>query len=363
MKQLCIAAIFSLLLLPSYSQNLKEFSDSLDIIFKNRAAGWAYQVIQNNKVVKSNQGGYAIAPVDHKGTGIPFTVYTTMHIASISKAITAIAMQKLLSENKLGWDEKIHRYLPSTWKLHAGFNNLTIRQLLIMTSGLNAPLNASTSSNDSLRMLLERGPDTTVAGKFHYQNTSYGLLRIIMVHMLGYTEQSNQSIADLYINYVKKKVMEPAGIMNAACKVVTRDTTYMYPDPFDNRSGIVSGTSGASTDGNLSDYAGGFGWYLSVNDLGLLMSNLFNNEKILTKIELNELLSTNFPIRLYKNTNTEYRQGGGDWRMTKTGTDYVCGLQTSYYIFSNNTQLIVFHNSAFNARAMIMKAYINCFVQ
>lgn len=350
--------------------SVSKWASSLDTIFENKAAGWAYQVVKDNKVVFSRQGGYAVLPVDMQdGKGVPFTVSTVMHIASISKAITALGMAKLLGEKKLSWDEKVSKYLPSAWKLHPGFADLTIRQLMRMESGLNAPLNVVTSSVDTLKLLLEKGPDETRVGKFNYQNTSYGLLRIITAYLLGYRELSDDAsdsikavaIANLYINYVKEKIFKPAGVVNVACKMETADPAFMYAYPHNNLSGVISGVGTDKGDGDLSVYAGGFGWYISVSDLARLFQQVFGSRTILSKEELDGLLQVNYPVRLYKNKYGEYLQGGGDWRFNKSGQEYTCGLQTSYYIFPDNIQLVVFHNSAFSARGSVMRTYLGSF--
>src|ERR1700754_2029091 len=88
--------------------SLQLLHEKLLASMKDSAVGWAFAIWQNDKALFEESGGYKVAAADSKaGEAIPFTIDTRMHIASLSKSITAIAVAKLVEMKKLGWDDKI----------------------------------------------------------------------------------------------------------------------------------------------------------------------------------------------------------------------------------------------------------------
>ena len=72
------------------------------------------------------------------GKPIAADAETRFQAASISKPVTAVAVLRLIEQNRLELDADVNRYLRS-WKLPARAAPVTIRQLLSHTAGLNAP--------------------------------------------------------------------------------------------------------------------------------------------------------------------------------------------------------------------------------
>ncbi len=340
------------------------FSDQLTKTYADSAVGWAFTIWKNGKLVTEKAGGFKITPVDRRDEkGMPFLPSTRIHVASLSKTITAIAIVKLVEQKKLKWDDRVKSFLPSYWRLHPDFEETTILDLITMKSGLNGSLDALSSHSDSLRKIMERGPDQEKRGKFNYQNTSYGLLRIIIGYAEGYRELRPEAdslvvgivTAKLYKNYVLNNLLIPAGITSADCGITDMEPAFQYPFPYANESGELTGSS------DFSEYAGGFGWYLSATEAAKLMNATFVNKKILSERALAELFKIQFPVRIRKNTHGEFFTSGGDWGHPVNDTGWR-GIHAYYYCFPENIVVTVFVNSGEGSPTKrVIRAYEKAF--
>jgi CubicO group peptidase (beta-lactamase class C family) len=78
---------------------------------------------KKGKVFASGAGGYKIIGQDmENGAGIPFDLSTRIHVASVSKTITAIAIAKLVELGKLNFSDKIVVFLPKFWEVNQLFH-------------------------------------------------------------------------------------------------------------------------------------------------------------------------------------------------------------------------------------------------
>ena len=90
------------------------------------------------------QLAYAQAGMADRERGIPFARDTICRVFSMSKPITAFAVMKLWEDGKLDLDAPVAAYLPEFGD--GEHTNLTIRQLLCMTSGYGYNDNDSVQS-------------------------------------------------------------------------------------------------------------------------------------------------------------------------------------------------------------------------
>jgi len=121
--------------------DLKDFSARLSSIYRDSSVGWAYAIWKKGKLFREESGGFKITPADCLNpAGVPFLSSTRLHVASMSKTITAIAIAKLVDQKKIKWEDRAKLFLPSYWKLHPDFEDLTVFELVNMKSGLDAPL-------------------------------------------------------------------------------------------------------------------------------------------------------------------------------------------------------------------------------
>jgi CubicO group peptidase (beta-lactamase class C family) len=341
---------------PNASQkpiDLTVLREQLKKTYTDSAVGWAFTIWKGGKQVEDQAGGFKITPIDRKdGKGVPFTSSTQLHVASFSKTITALAIAKLIDQKKLKWDDRVKSFLPSYWKLHPDFQNLTLAELVAMKSGLDGPLDALSSHTDSLRNILERRPNPKKKGVFHYQNTSYGLLRIIIGYAQGYQELQPGAdsavvgvmTANMYKAFVNEQILKPAGVTFSDCKITDTEPAFQYPFPYANEPGELTGTGSLMNNGDLSEYAGAFGWYLSAVDAAKLMSATFVERKILSSNVLTELFNLEFPFKIRRNAYTEYFASGGDWGHPIKDNGWR-GIHAYYYCFPDGIVVTVFLNS------------------
>ena len=138
--------------------NISKFYDNLETTLKDSTVGYGILITQNNKPIYNNTGGFRITPVDDKSEiGVPFDLSTRMHVASVTKTVTAVALIKILNEKGVSIKERFKEYLPSFWKIHPTFEKMPIQNLLYMKSGIKAENDAFTSSYDSLKVIIEKG--------------------------------------------------------------------------------------------------------------------------------------------------------------------------------------------------------------
>ena len=98
-------------------------------------AGYALQLRRYGRVLIDDRQGAARTPRRRRRRLGPSV---QMHVASVSKLITAMAMTKLLHSRNISPDATIARWLPKHWVRGPGVDRLTFRQLLTHTSGLVA---------------------------------------------------------------------------------------------------------------------------------------------------------------------------------------------------------------------------------
>src|SRR5690606_13958403 len=86
----------------------------------------ALLVAKNGKIIFEDYKGYA-----NFETKTPISQTTALHLASVSKVMTATLVLKLVQENKIDLNEKVQTYLPDF-----PYQNTTVRTLLNHRSGL-----------------------------------------------------------------------------------------------------------------------------------------------------------------------------------------------------------------------------------
>lgn len=109
------------------------------------------------------QLAYAQAGMADREQGIPFARDTICRVFSMSKPITAFAVMKLWEDGKLDLDAPVAAYLPEFGD--AEHTNLTIRQLLCMTSGYGYNDNDSVQSAGLGRLYDEISESFTKGGQ------------------------------------------------------------------------------------------------------------------------------------------------------------------------------------------------------
>ena len=153
------------------------------------------------------------------------TDQTLYQMASVSKAVTAWGVMRLVEEGKLGLDEPVMRYL-KRWRFPGSDEHrdkVTVRHLLSHTAGLDGGLGfggfltgekiqtleealastkGSAAGGPRRGVTVAREPGTGMA----YGNANYAILQLLI------EEVTHQSFAD----YMKEAVLQPLGMTKAS---------------------------------------------------------------------------------------------------------------------------------------------------
>ncbi len=147
-------------------------------------------VAKNGKIIFEKYRGFANFETEEA-----LTADTPIHIASISKVLTALAVLKLVEEDRLKLDQLVSNFYSAF-----PYKNVTVRDLLNHRSGLpnyayfehdDKYWNTNNiQTNDNVLEALVQGiskpyssPNTT----FNYSNTNYALLALIIEKVTGLT--------------------------------------------------------------------------------------------------------------------------------------------------------------------------------
>ena len=238
-----------------------------------------------------------------------------MHVASVSKTLTTIVTLHVLDSLGLTPDEPVAPYLPSDWSLGTGVSELTFKDFMTHETGFGqqGDLGVSGSSYESLRTLIG---NNVGAHSFNYDNDNFGLLRVAVAGLVGidpvdYGEFAPDTLTASAFLLEAQFLYSSIGV-SVDCKATEAYPTiqYRFPDP---------GASGYDEpDRSLS--CGGFGWFISANELAGVMSTLRNTEQLMST-EMREQMQDDFlgfmnPANGYSSPNGAfgtYFTHGGDW--------------------------------------------------
>lgn len=239
-------------------------------IFQNalgqQAEGYAYKVVKGATV--AGEGiHFTRSQADPPHTA--WTMDTRMHLASVSKAITAVAVLKLLGDKGLSINDKFYPLVASQFPQHGtGVDTVTIKDLLTMKSGLveDGTLNPP-DIWAFLRQYLQQNLVGTPGQTYDYSNTNFTILQALIDVLTGH----GGVMPDYYETYVRDHVLVPMGINPQIFNAV--------PDPqvisnlaYSNSGDLRNG----SYWGRLNCVAAG-GWISSANELIKFLQGVRSN--------------------------------------------------------------------------------------
>ncbi len=193
-----------------------------DTVLKQRGFNGGMIVAKSGNIIFEKYTG-----TGHLPGSDTITANTPMHIASISKTFTAMAVLKLMQDGKLNIDDDFSKFFPAF-----NYNGVTIRSLLSHRSGLpnyNYFMDALgwdkthfVTNNDVLNYLITRKadlPDVSPPNThFSYCNTNFALLALLIEKVSGLK----------YADYLKHTFFEPLQMKNTYVFTLT-DTTKAVP--------------------------------------------------------------------------------------------------------------------------------------
>jgi len=267
-----------------------------------------------------------------------------MHVASVSKLITAIAMTRLLDQHGISPDAKIAPWLPNYWAKGPHIWDITFRHLMTHTSGFDTGL----SDSDFQFMKSHVAAGTAGVGSYHYQNMNFGLCRILLATINGDVSPSlsipwlmwfpdfNDVLWDAitinaYRTYVENQIFAAACVSGPGFSHPSDDAlAYDFPV-----------TMGGWNSGDLSSMSGGAGWHMSVNDLMAVMNDFRRVGNIVSVAKAQQMLDRSFGIDLVQVTpaGTLYNKNGL-WQNGSGQTE-----QSLAYFLPHDLELVVLTNS------------------
>lgn len=201
-----------------------ELAAKIDAFLSQQAAAdrfsGAVLVARGDEIVLSK--GYGLADREQ---GIANTPQTPFHIASMSKAFTAMVIMQLVEQGSLRVEDSICDYLsdcPAAWQA------MTIHQLLTHTSGLPDGLPAVDSAalesrTEAVARLAESPLVAEPGSAFVYSDVGYMLLGHIAEQVSGRT----------YADLVRAGIFEPLGMTASGIDPVPEGTAVGYISPYE----------------------------------------------------------------------------------------------------------------------------------
>jgi CubicO group peptidase (beta-lactamase class C family) len=171
------------------------FEERVDSIFEDvsgaTSPGCAVSVMRQGALIYER--GYGMANLEY---GIPITPHSVFHVASVSKQFTAMAVELLVNEGKVSWDDDIRTYVPEVPDLG---ETITLRHLAHHTSGIRDQWSLLSmagwrseadviTQQDVLDITSRQTALNFEPGEqFLYSNTGFTLLAVVVERVTGQT--------------------------------------------------------------------------------------------------------------------------------------------------------------------------------
>ena len=261
--------------------------------------------------------GYGLADLEKK---IPCTTNTNFRLASVTKQFTAMAMLILAEQGKLSLQDRLPKFFP---EFPAYGEAISLHHLLTHTSGLadyeDHILDGTTiplSDRDVLIILRQQSKtDFPPGSQFHYSNSAYALLALIVEKVSGKT----------FPAFLRENIFDPLSMTNSIAYVAGRSCV-------PNRAfGYANGTSGweLSDQSVTSAVLGDGGIYSSVADLFKWDQALYT-EKLISRKMLDDVFTAHSSQSDFEGSGYGYGWYVGNFRETKRLWHYgsTCGFST-----------------------------------
>lgn len=244
---------------PAPTADYQAVNDEVDAFFgefiDKKTPGGMVLVLQDGQII--HQAAYGLANLKKK---TPLTINHIMHLASMGKQMTAMAIMILAEQGKLDYDDPISKHIPEISQFGDEF---TIRSVMQHTSGLLdygdgiseslMKRSDNPTNEDMIAVLSKKRKLLSAPGEaFYYSNAGYDMLAVLVERVSG----------EAFPDFVQTQIFEPLGMSNTfslpnkkrrANPLVTisytgsSDAPEAYPnDPLDNiyGSGSIYSTLG-----------------------------------------------------------------------------------------------------------------------
>lgn len=197
-----------------------------DFWLHNKVSG-GFLVAQHGQVIYEGYSGFS--DIEQQ---TPMTAETPLHIASISKVLTGMAILKLVEFDKLKLNDQVIQYLEGF-----PYEDVKIEDLLNHRSGLPNYLHLSDdkkywdnskkiSNQDILEIFIQKKPEVlNKPGKnFSYNNTNFVLLALIIEKLTGLN----------YPKAMKEMIFIPLGMKNTFVMEFEKDSARVSKSYYNN---------------------------------------------------------------------------------------------------------------------------------
>jgi len=189
------------------------------ILVEEALAGVAWSLVGENGELRLGATGWRDLP-----SRTPYTIETRFHVGSLTKAVLATGVLRLVSEGSIELDAPVSRYLPNLsfenpWEEEA---DVSVRHLLDHTSGLNDAyfwqLFSLRPAPDTPLVAAFPEPATQLrirarpGSRFSYSNMGYTLLGMIVEAVTGVR----------YETYLDEHVLAPLGMRESTFAFTTQ---------------------------------------------------------------------------------------------------------------------------------------------
>jgi CubicO group peptidase (beta-lactamase class C family) len=285
------AILFLLLILPLFvhAQSMDEKIAEIDA-YANKVMdtwhgpGMAIAVVKDDKVLMAK--GYGVREL-----GKPDKVdeNTLFAIASNSKAFTTASLAILVDEGKIGWNDKVTKYLPD-FQVYDPWvtNELTIRDIVSHRSGLDTFsgdllwYTTTIDTDDMLRRVRYLKPVSSFRTRYGYQNLMFVAAGRVVEKVSGMK----------WADFVRTRILTPLGMNRTTTSVTALKDNYAMPH---NESG---GSLRVLQLQNFDNTPGAVGLNASVADLTKwirlqLGRGTFDGKKIFSEAQSWQMWSPN----------------------------------------------------------------------
>jgi len=171
--------------------------------------GFAGMIVYVNQ--KGQEPAFYAAGWKNRENKIPADPHSLFKIASIGKLYDAVAITKLVSDQRLSLDKTLADYLPELVGRIENADKITLRMIVQHRSGIpnltNTPnfwTDPPKSSQEALGRVLDLPADFEPDADYEYSNTNYLLLSEIIEKVLGYSK----------FQYIREAILIPLGLNN-----------------------------------------------------------------------------------------------------------------------------------------------------
>ena len=182
-------------------KDLEHALDALDSYFAKRMEsdnipGMALAITDRERTIRTRTLGAA-----DLSSGAKVTEDTLFQIGSISKSFTAVALLQLVERGKLDLHAPVTDYLP-WFDIQSEYAPITLHHLMTHTAGIPIGTESTTIAEGEVWYLREAEASAPPGEFFHYSNTGYKALGLVLESVSGMSCQE----------FVRKNVIEPLGM-------------------------------------------------------------------------------------------------------------------------------------------------------